>query len=52
MGTGLYPLPDGDENGIKLWYPLSLGMGMIMNSFYGDGYGIVKPVPALPDCHP
>jgi len=25
---------------------------MGMNFFYGDGYGIVKPVPAPPRCHP
>jgi len=24
----LYPLPSGDEDGIKVWYPLGLGMGM------------------------
>jgi len=47
MSTRLYPLPgDGDET--KVWYPLSLGMGMGMNFFYKDGYGIVKPVPAPP----
>jgi len=27
-------------------------MGMGMNFLYGDGYGIVKPVLALPRCHP
>jgi len=42
MGTRLYPLPGGD--GIKLLYPL--GLGMRMNFFYGDEYGIAKPVPA------
>ena len=48
MGTRLYPLPGGDGDGRKVWYPLGLGMGMGMNFFYGDGYGIVKPVPAPP----
>jgi len=48
----LYPLPGGDEDGIKLWYPLGLGMGMGMNIFYRDGYGIMKLVPALSRCHP
>jgi len=34
MGTRLYyPLPGGDEDGIKLWYPLDLDMGMEMNFF-------------------
>ncbi|QCE12646.1 histone H3 [Vigna unguiculata] len=27
-------------------------MGMRVNFFYGDGYGITKPVPAPPRCHP
>jgi len=36
MGTRLYPLPGGDEDGTKVWYPLDLGMGMIF--FYGYGY--------------
>jgi len=44
-GTRLYPLPGGDGNGTKVWYPLSLDMGM--NFFYGDGYGIAKFVPVL-----
>jgi len=44
MGTRLYPLPGGDGDETKVWYPL--GLGMRMNFFYGDGYGIVKPVPA------
>jgi len=48
MGTRLYLLPGGDGDGIKVWYPLDLGMGMMMNFFYEDGYGIVKPVPAPP----
>jgi len=39
MGTKFDPL-----------YPVGMGM----NFFYGDGdgYGIAKPVPALPRCHP
>jgi len=52
MGTRLYPLPGGDGDGTKVWYPLGLGMGMGMNFFYGDGYEIVKSVPAPPRCHP
>jgi len=52
MGTRLYPLRGGDGDGIKVWYPLGLGMRMGMNFFYGDGYVIVKPVPAPPRCHP
>jgi len=52
MGTRLYPLPGGDGDETKVWYPLDLGMRMGMNFFYEDGYGIVKPVPALPRCHP
>jgi len=31
---------------------LGLGMGMGMNFLCGDGYGIAKPVPAPPRCHP
>jgi len=52
MGMRLYPLPDGDGDVTKVWYPLDLGMGMRMNFFYGDGYGITKLVPAPPRCHP
>jgi len=52
MSTRLYPLPGGDGDGTKVWYPLSLGMGMKMNFFYRDGYEIVKLVPAPPRCHP
>jgi len=56
MGTRLYPLPDGDEDGIKLWYPLGLGMGMWWIFFYGDEYGIAKHVPprsvAIPSYYP
>jgi len=51
MGTRLHPLPGGNEDGTKVWYPLGLGMGMGMNFFDGDGHGIVKPVPAPPRCH-
>jgi len=50
MSTRLYLLPSVDGDGTKVWYPLGLGMGMIF--FYGDGYEIVKPVPALlPSLH-
>jgi len=52
MGTRLYPLPGGDGDETKVWYPLSLGMGMGMNFFYGDGYRIAKLVPAPPRWHP
>jgi len=52
MGTRLYPLPGGDGDGTKVWYPLGLGMGMWMKFWCGDGYGITKPVPAPPRCHP
>jgi len=48
MGTRLYPLPGGDGDGTKGWYLLGLGMGMRMNFFYGNGYGISKPVPPRP----
>jgi len=34
MGMRLYSLPGGDEDEIKFWYPLGLGMGMMMNCFY------------------
>jgi len=48
MGTRLYPLPGGDEDETKVWY--SLYLGMRMNFFYGNGYGIANsssphPVP-------
>jgi len=41
MGTKIYSLPggDGDENGTKVWYPLNLGMGMLMISFMGMSMG-------------
>jgi len=45
MDTRLYPLPGGDEDGTKVWYSLDLGMGMRMNFFYGNGYGITKSHP-------
>jgi len=45
MGTSVYSLPNRDEDGTKVWYSLSLAMGMGMNFLYVDGYGIVKPVP-------
>jgi len=51
MGTILYPLPGRDGDGTKVWYSLGLGMGMRMNVFYKDGYGIAKLVPAPPCCH-
>jgi len=51
MGTRLYLLAGGDGDGTKVWYPLGLGMGMGMNFFYGDGYGITKPIPASLRCH-
>jgi len=52
MGTRLYPLPGGDGDETKVWYPLGLSMRMWMNFLCGDGYGIAKPVPAPPRCHP
>jgi len=39
MGTRLYPLPGGDGDETKVWYPLGLGMGMGMNFFTGMGMG-------------
>jgi len=42
----MFLLPSGDGDETKVWYPLGLGMGMRMNFFYGNGYGIAKPVPA------
>jgi len=27
VGTRLYPLPGGDGDETKVWYPLDLGMG-------------------------
>jgi len=41
MGTRLYPLSGGDGDGTKVWYPLGLDMEMMMNFFYGDGFGYV-----------
>jgi len=46
MSIRLYPLPGGDGDETKVWYPLSLDMGMMMNFFYKDKYEIVKPVPS------
>ena len=48
MGTRLHPLSGGDGDGTKVWYQLGLGMGMEMNFFDRDEYGIVKLVPAPP----
>jgi len=36
MGIRLYPLPGGDGDETKIWYPLGLGMRTGMNLFYGD----------------
>ena len=47
MGTRLYPLSDADKDGIKVWYPLSLGMGIGIN-FFRDRYKIVKLVSVSP----
>jgi len=33
MGTSIYPLLGRDGDGTKIWYPLSLGMGMGMDLF-------------------
>jgi len=52
MGTRLYPLPGGDEDETKVWYPLNLGMGMGINFFLRGWYGIAKLVPVPPRCHP
>jgi len=52
VGTRLYPLPGGDGDGTKVWYPLGLGIGMRINFFYGDEYGIAKLMPAPLRCHP
>ena len=40
MGTRLYPLPGGDEDETKVWYPLSLdmGMGWIFDAGMGMGW--------------
>jgi len=45
MSTRLYPLRGGDGDETKVWYPLNLEMKMGLNFFYGDVYGITKPVP-------
>jgi len=44
MGTRLYPLLGGDDDEIKVWYSLGLGMEMKMNFFYENEYGIAKSV--------
>jgi len=38
MGTNIYALSSGNENDIKIWYPLSMtiGMEMKMNFFWGS----------------
>ena len=38
MGTRLYPLPDGDEDETKVWYPLDLDMGIVTSFFYNKPY--------------
>jgi len=40
MGTRLYPLPGGDENGTKVWYPLDLDLGMGMGWIFDAGMGM------------
>jgi len=37
MSKRIYPLSDGDEDEIKVWYPLNLGMRMEMNFCKGMG---------------
>ena len=37
VGTRLYPLPGGDGDETKVWYPLGLGMEMGMIFFTGMG---------------
>jgi len=34
MDTRIYPLPDGDDDETKVWYPLGLSMRMRMNLLY------------------
>jgi len=48
MGTRLYPLLGGDGDETKIWYPLDLDIGMMMNFLCGDEYGIAKPIPTPP----
>ena len=48
MGIRKYSLPGGDGDGSKVVYPLSLGMEMGMNFYYGDGDEIMIAVPAPP----
>ena len=52
MGMRLYLLPGGDGDETKVWYPLGLDMGIRIINFYRDGYGISKPIPVPPHCHP
>ena len=47
LGTSIYLLPSGDEDETKIWYPLSLGMDIEINFFFGDWYETKKPVPTL-----
>jgi len=46
MGTWLYQLPSRDVDETKVWYLLDLGMRIGINFFYGDEYGIAKPMHA------
>jgi len=39
LGTRLYSLPDGFGDETKVWYPLSLDIGMKMNFFMGMDIG-------------
>jgi len=39
MGTRLYPLPSGDGDEKKVWYPLGLGMGWGWIFYAGMGMG-------------
>jgi len=39
MSTRLYPLPGGDGDETKVWYPLDLGMEMRMNFLWGMSMG-------------
>jgi len=52
MSTRLYPLPGGDRDEIKVWYPLGLGMGW--DEFFLRGWvwdSETRPRPT-PRCHP
>jgi len=50
MGTNIYLLPSGDEDGTKVWYPLGLGMDMGMDFFDRNEYEIAKLV-SVPSCY-